>query len=98
MTVIPTEAEESCHFLMLLKFRDMRSLGNCAMRRAWMPKCHVTQGGARVAIALAPLTSRDGGNATGAKRRKDLMAPSASMIQWQMNLSRSSSRNCILAL
>jgi len=26
MYVIPTEAEESCHFLILLKFRGMRSL------------------------------------------------------------------------
>jgi len=30
--VIPTEVEESCHFLIRLKFRGMRSLGNCSMR------------------------------------------------------------------
>jgi len=58
--VIPTEVEESCHFLILLKFRGLRSLGNCAMRRAWMPKCHVVQGGARVAVALAPPSDRQG--------------------------------------
>jgi len=28
MIVIPTEAEESCNFLILLMFRGMRSLGN----------------------------------------------------------------------
>ncbi len=58
--VIPTEVEESCHFLILLKFRSMRFLGNCSMRRAGMPKCHAAQGGASVAVALAPPSDRQG--------------------------------------
>jgi len=39
--VIPTEAEESCNFLILLKFLGVSSLGNCSMRCStssiWLP-------------------------------------------------------------
>jgi len=70
VSVIPTEAEESCHFLILPKFRGLRSLGNSiAVPDAIPPPPSDRQGW--------PERSKEMLNVTWTEVKKSLMTPGA---------------------